>query len=301
MARSFDIATFDPSDGVLNEQLRRKLNGNFQRLCSLVGTESPVVVRGEVTQSVQEWARGWVAEYVDDYFESHLQQVVDEAVSESFDSAYPVGCVVVTTTASDPRLARGQWQQVGAGRYVRAAGDGVPVMSEGGSDEVTLTGDNLPEHSHPASVGSAGGHSHAATLTTSGAHSHSGTAASAGNHSHLVTVASDGSHVHQVHGGWGAGNLGDGWFRADGNNPSHRWSTTEATGAHRHGASASMGGEHSHSVSVGSAGGHSHSVSVSSGGEHSHQVTVSPSGSKDPRPVPIEPGYLALLFYRRVQ
>ena len=150
MARSFDIATFDPGDGVLNEQLRRKLNGNFQRLCSLVGTESPVVVRGEVTQSVQEWAKGWVAEYVGDYFESHLRQVIDEAVSESFDSAYPIGCVVVTTTASDPRLARGTWQQVGAGRYVRAAGDGVPVMSEGGSDLIELS--MLPDHTHEVPV-----------------------------------------------------------------------------------------------------------------------------------------------------
>ena len=145
MARSFDIATFDPSDGILNEQLRRKLNGNFQRLCSLVGTESPVVVKGEVTQSVREWAEGWVARYVDDYFESHLRQVVDEAVSESFDSAYPVGCVVVTTTASDPRLSHGRWQQVGAGRYIRAAGDGVPVMDEGGSGEHMLSRDEMPD------------------------------------------------------------------------------------------------------------------------------------------------------------
>ena len=278
MARSFDIATFDPSDGILNEQLRRKLNGNFQRLCSLVGTESPVVVRGEVTQSVQEWARGWVAQYVDDYFSSHLQQVVDEAVSESFDSAYPVGCVVVTTTASDPRLSRGEWQQVGEGRYVRAAGGGVPVMSEGGSDEVTLTEANLPEHSQSASAASAGSHSHNVTVASGGSHSHSASTTSAGNHTHNLNV------------GWG----GDGAINclALSSGSNDEWNTTTFTQAY---------GAHTHSVTVNSGGAHAHSATIQSSGEHSHAISVSPSGSADPQPIPIEPEYLALLFYRRVQ
>lgn len=130
-----DIASFEPSDGVLNEQLRRKLNGNFRRVCEMVGTESPTVVTAGVADDVMSRVPAVVNEAIDAWVDANLQTILDS----SFDRAYPVGCIVVTTTASDPRLSRGRWQQVGSGRYVRAAGDGVPVMAEGGSDLIDLS------------------------------------------------------------------------------------------------------------------------------------------------------------------
>lgn len=135
-----DIASFEPSDGVLNEQLRRKLNGNFRRVCEMVGTESPSAVASGVAEDVMSQVPSVVNEAIEAWVSANLQTILDG----SFDRAYPVGCVVVTTTASDPRLSRGQWQQVGAGRYVRAAGDGVPVMAEGGGDLIDLP--MLPGH-----------------------------------------------------------------------------------------------------------------------------------------------------------
>ena len=146
MARSMDIASFEPSDGVLNEQLRRKLNGNFRRVCEMVGTESPSVVASGVADEVMSRVPSVVNEAIEAWVDANLQTILDG----SFDRSYPVGCVVVTTTASDPRLSRGRWQQVGAGRYVRAAGDGVPVMSEGGSDLIDLS--MLPDHTHDVPV-----------------------------------------------------------------------------------------------------------------------------------------------------
>lgn len=140
MARSMDIASFEPSDGVLNEQLRRKLNGNFRRVCEMVGTESPSVVTAGVADDVMSRVPPVVNEAIEAWADANLQTILDS----SFDRSYPVGCVVVTTTASDPRLSRGRWQQVGAGRYVRAAGNGVPVMAEGGSDLIDLS--MLPGH-----------------------------------------------------------------------------------------------------------------------------------------------------------
>lgn len=141
-----DIASFEPSDGVLNEQLRRKLNGNFRRVCEMVGTESPTVVSADVSQGVLSQVPGIVADAITAWVDTNLQAILDG----SFDRAYPVGCVVVTTTASDPRLSRGRWQQVGAGRYVRAAGDGVPVMAEGGGNLIEAS--MLPEHTHDVPV-----------------------------------------------------------------------------------------------------------------------------------------------------
>lgn len=140
MARSFDIASFEPGDGVLNEQLRRKLNGNFRRVCEMVGTESPAVVTETATSSVMEQVPGVVEREVSDYMDAHLEDILSSAL----DRSWPVGSVIVTSTASDPRLSHGTWQQVGSGRYVRAAGNGVPVMSGGGASEVTLTVGQMP-------------------------------------------------------------------------------------------------------------------------------------------------------------
>lgn len=146
MARSMDIASFEPGDGVLNEQLRRKLNGNFRRVCEIIGTESPAVVVETATSNVMAQVPGVVEREVSEYMEAHLEDILGAAM----DRSWPVGSVIVTSTASDPRLSHGTWQQVGAGRYVRAAGDGVPVMSEGGSSEVTLSVAQMPYGSDAA-------------------------------------------------------------------------------------------------------------------------------------------------------
>lgn len=140
VARSFDIASFEPGDGVLNEQLRRKLNGNFRRVCEMVGTESPAVVVETASASVMEQVPGVVEREVSDYMDAHLEDILGAAL----DRSWPVGSVIVTSTASDPRLSHGTWQQVGSGRYVRSAGDGVPVMSTGGSGEHLISWEELP-------------------------------------------------------------------------------------------------------------------------------------------------------------
>lgn len=251
MARSFDIASFDPSDGILNEQLRRKLNSNFSRLCAMIGTESPTVVKGDLTDSI----RDWTAKFVSDYFDAHVDQIVEQAVDQALDDAYPIGSVVVTASSSDPRLSHGTWEQVGGGRYVRAAGDGVHVLDEGGSSEVGIALANLPAHTHAAT----------ATASTAGSHSHEASCGSAGSHSHEIGASSDGTHG-------------------------------ETT-------TVSAGGSRTHAVSIQADGAHSHAIDVEASGDHTHSISVTVKaggGSDDPRPIEVEPEYVALLFYRRV-
>ena len=153
MARSFDIASFEPGDGVLNEQLRRKLNGNFRRVCEIMGTESPAVVTETVAAGVMEQVPGVVDREVSAYMEAHLEDILGAAM----DRSWPVGSVIVTSTASDPRLSHGTWQQVGSGRYVRAAGNGVPVMSEGGSSEHLISRGELPDPCMPGTISAGAG------------------------------------------------------------------------------------------------------------------------------------------------
>ena len=139
MAKSYDIADLMTSDGeYLTDQVRRKINGNFRRVLQIVQQEMPGQERQRLASTV--------ASIVDGLFDRKLQ----EMMAQLMDDAYPVGSVIVTATSSDPRLSHGTWQQVGGGRYVRAAGDGVPVLSEGGSGGVALSQANLPARASTA-------------------------------------------------------------------------------------------------------------------------------------------------------
>lgn len=133
MARNYDIADLMTNDGeYLTDQVRRKINGNFKRILQILQQEMPSQERQQVVSTV--------AAIVGDLFDQKLP----EMMSQLMDDAYPVGSVVVTATSSDPRLSHGSWEQIGGGRYVRAAGGGIPVMDEGGMGEYTLSPGNIP-------------------------------------------------------------------------------------------------------------------------------------------------------------
>lgn len=133
MARSYDIADLGPQDGeFVTDGVRRKINGNFQRVLQLMQIELP----SQQSQALS----ATVVQVAEDYLSSKLPDIV----SEAFDDSWPVGSVIVTATSSDPRLSRGTWQQIGGGSYVRAAGGGVGVMDTGGSDQVVLQPENIP-------------------------------------------------------------------------------------------------------------------------------------------------------------
>lgn len=133
MARSYDIAELMTNDGeYLTDQVRRKINGNFSRLLQLMQTELPRQQQQSLVNSVTS------------IVESALDERLPEMREGLFDDLAPVGSVIVTWTSADPRLSHGTWQQVGGGRYIRAAGGGIGAADTGGSNEVELTEGNLP-------------------------------------------------------------------------------------------------------------------------------------------------------------
>lgn len=149
MARSYDIADLMTSDGeYITDNVRRKINGNFRRLAQMVGRDVPAAERNQIASTVAGIVEGI------------LDRVLPEMRDELLDQLAPVGSVIVTYTSSDPRLSHGTWEQVGSGRYIRAAGSGVTVGDEGGSPEVEIAEANLPLLEHSVEVASAGSHTH---------------------------------------------------------------------------------------------------------------------------------------------
>ena len=134
MARSYDIAEIMTSDGGLNEQVRRKINMNFRRVVEIATREKSASDGAMLGSKIQDT--------VESYIESILPDIIHEIEVSSFDRMYPVGCVIVTHTSSDPRLTHGKWEAVTSGKYVLTAGSGYPVGSTGGSNMIEAG--NLP-------------------------------------------------------------------------------------------------------------------------------------------------------------
>ena len=148
---------------------------------------------------------------------------VIRSLSTMADMIYPVGSIYMNVSDVNPgSLFGGTWERI-QGRFLLGASSGHAAGSSGGAETVTLTGDQLPAHTHgipahthsvPDHVHTVPAHTHTATTSSAGAHRHkqirekvaaSGTARyavqgtnssvtanteSAGAHTHTVTVAS---------------------------------------------------------------------------------------------------------------
>lgn len=128
--------------------------------------------------------------------------VVDKVINIIMDTLLPIGGVIITNDPNDPRLAYGEWRQI-EGRFIFAASDSVEVDSEGGHDMVELTIDNMPQHTHDATVSESGSHKHSVKIVETGASKTAegdaeslavsdGETGEAGSHSHDIAISSAG-------------------------------------------------------------------------------------------------------------
>jgi len=113
MARTLEMADLMTSDG-LQEMARKKLNGNFRRMAAYVQQLSQTTAEGTLDDAVRQ-TEEWVEETV-------VPSVVRDVLAEVYEAMWPVGCVIVSESASDARCSLvGKWSQVGSGKYVRFA------------------------------------------------------------------------------------------------------------------------------------------------------------------------------------
>ena len=202
-------------------------------------------------------------------------------------ASYPVGTIHLSMNSANPStylICGGTWELVSKGRaLVGYDSDTRPAGSVFGSSTVTLSVNNMPQHSHSVSL-SGGGHTHNATVSIS-AFDYGTKATSSfdygtketnttGNHTHNVSgnTSTDGTHNHDV---YPRENDGTGNAVAD-SSGAWRTSRTSSDGAHSHSFSVTSGasGNHSHAVGIGA---HSHTVGI---GSHTHSGTVVVSSSE---------------------
>ena len=205
-------------------------------------------------------------------------------------ASYPVGTIHLSMNSANPStylICGGTWELVSKGRaLVGYDSDTRPAGSVFGASTVTLSVNNLPQHSHSVSL-SGGGHTHNATVSISAFDY--GTKATnsfdygtketntTGNHTHNVSgnTSENGEHTHyiEVWNGTGVGGDKTSTYAVARRYGGHE---TCASGNHSHSFSfwTSDAGDHSHSVGIGA---HSHTVSI---GSHTHSGTVAISSSE---------------------
>ena len=209
-------------------------------------------------------------------------------------ASYPVGTIHLSMNSANPStylICGGTWELVSKGRaLVGYDSDTRPAGSVFGASTVTLSVNNMPQHSHSVSL-SGGGHTHNATVSisafdygtkttnsfdygtkttnTTGNHNHvgSGSTSSAGAHNHRLTYESGGGLSERPAMVWSSRN-DQSWYSAD--------AVCEVAGAHTHSFSVitNTTGNHNHTVGIGA---HSHTVGI---GSHTHNGTVTVSSSE---------------------
>ena len=209
-------------------------------------------------------------------------------------ASYPVGTIHLSMNSANPStylICGGTWELVSKGRaLVGYDSDTRPAGSVFGASTVTLSVNNMPQHSHSVSL-SGGGHTHNATVSisafdygtkttnsfdygtkttnTTGNHNHvgSGSTSSAGAHNHRLTYEAGGGLSERPAMVWSTRN-DQSWYSAD--------AVCEVAGAHTHSFSVTTNttGDHSHAVGIGA---HSHTVGI---GSHTHNGTVTVSSSE---------------------
>lgn len=209
-------------------------------------------------------------------------------------ASYPVGTIHLSMNSANPStylICGGTWELVSKGRaLVGYDSETRPAGSVFGASTVTLSVNNMPQHSHSVSLGG-GGHTHNATVSisafdygtkttnsfdygtkttnTTGNHNHvgSGSTSAAGAHNHRLTYEAGGGMSERPAMVWSERN-DQSWYSAD--------VVCEVAGSHTHSFSVTTNttGDHNHTVDIGA---HSHTVGI---GSHTHNGTVAVSSSE---------------------
>lgn len=247
-----------------------------------------------------------------------LEENVNKISGDVLDKTYPIGSIYISTNGTSPTtIFGGVWERYGEGKTLVSLDSSNSnfdtVNKTGGKDNVTLSTDNLPSHTHTipkltGSSNSAGGHTHtySGSTNSTGSHTHnaSGNTNTTGNHSHTVNIWTSGW------GGWPSMTSPFGHYvllwsqsvqanyrqeQITGNMMAATYGNTDTIGNH----------SHSFNVNTSSAGSHSHSFSGTTANSGSHTHTISTDESKtsstgSTKAFSVQNPYITVYMWKRV-
>jgi len=171
-------------------------DGTLLAVCNMAETYKPALEEGSgrtqtLRMVIAVSGSEAIALTLDDSLVFATEEYVNQQVAARnvVDEIYPVGIVTWFAQNKNPNtlFPNTTWNSIGENKTIRLAkADGSDVMTNGGSDSVTLAVGNLPAHGHTFSGNTSSFDYGTKTSNSTGAHTHSvsGTAASAGAHTH---------------------------------------------------------------------------------------------------------------------
>lgn len=182
-------------------------------------------------------------------------------------------------------------------KFVMGASVTNVLGNTGGSNDVTLSANQIPTHNHATTVDAAGSHTHTGSASNAGTHTHTADAIPGGGHTHSGATATDGTHSHYLRGDGSSGASGywapqliqsaswndyaggptGGTPPTHGTDPSNSVPTS-APGANKD-AIPPQGSEHTHSLNITGVADHDHNITVDPVADHTHGITVNSAGS----------------------
>lgn len=175
--KSTDIVELSGNDGW--QFAVRKINENFKRLYSCLINDTTIktnVVGDSLRQEIAD-AEARLHQIVEDA-KDELEEVI-EATEKRFDQEIknvrdatipPVGTYIYATYNPNEKWTTTTWERVGEGKFLISAGTTYKEGSEYGSNEVTLSVNQIPSHTHngPSHTHTGPSHTH-----TGPSHTHS--------------------------------------------------------------------------------------------------------------------------------
>ena len=192
-----------------------------------------------------------------------VELVKRQLKADFLESAYPVGSIYCSVNKTSPeKLFGGTWEALDQGRVLVGAGDKFGAGTTGGEFTHAISSNEMPSHSHAASVTSAGGHAHTVSGSTSWSGDHAHDKGSMEIWGQFDGNANDNNSVKQgafrlaATGSYGAdGNKGGGIIDFKASRHWTGWTSTNGRHSHSFSVTSSSSGGHSHSVTIGANGG----------------------------------------------
>lgn len=174
--RSTNIVEISANDST--QLMVRKINENFNSLYASLASEANTNLRAEAANTTSAITE------LENSIASVRNMLVNFMNDLNFEAAPPVGTYMYSKTNPANKWTGTTWTQIAEGNFLIAAGSKYKSGESYGSNEVTLTVDQIPAHTHTVSSGSSDTAGNAGVKTTTASTGTEKTSSTGGGKAH---------------------------------------------------------------------------------------------------------------------